>query len=64
MINFITKFFGMTPNDNAIKTGSFSAFFTKTGSAEKKKVIRQVVKKANEDQKELVKRYDRKFSRV
>jgi hypothetical protein len=53
--------FGYTPNNKAEKTTGFSEFFTNTGSAEKKKIIEQAVKKANNDQKELIEKYDRKF---
>jgi hypothetical protein len=61
MMRLIYKMFGYTPNDKVEKTAGFSEFFTNTGSAEKKKIIEQAVKKANDDQKELIEKYDRKF---
>ena len=61
MMRLICKLFGYTPNNKAEKTTGFSEFFTNAGSAEKKKIIEQAVKKANNDQKELIEKYDRKF---
>jgi len=61
MMRLIYKMFGYTPNNKAEKTNGFSEFFTNAGSAEKKKIIEQAVKKANIDQKDLIERYDRKF---
>jgi hypothetical protein len=46
------------------KTNGFSDFFTHTGSADKKRIIKQVVKKANKDQKDLVEKYEREYSKV
>ena len=60
MKRLINKIFGLAP-ENTNKIGTFSEFFTKAGSAEKKKIIEQAVKKANSDQKDLIKRYERKF---
>ena len=40
----------------------FSAFFTDAASTEKKRIIKRAIKKANDDQKDLVSRYDRKYA--
>ena len=40
----------------------FSDFFINAKSGEKKKLLKEVIRKANEDQKNLVSRYDRMFS--
>lgn len=60
MKRLINKIFGFR-TENTKETGTFSGFFTNAGSAEKKKIIEQAVKKANIDQKDLIERYDRKF---
>ncbi len=39
-------------------TTEFSRFFHTSSSEEKKKLFREVLRKANEDQRELVKKYD------
>ena len=39
-------------------TTDFSAFFHNASSAEKKKLLESVVREANKDQRDLVKRYD------
>lgn len=39
-------------------TTDFSAFFHSASSAEKKKLLKSVVREANKDQRNLVKRYD------
>jgi hypothetical protein len=62
MMNILYKIFGHTDETETPK--GFSEFFTKTDSAKKKKIIKQVVRKANEDQKELIERYNKEFSRV
>lgn len=63
MKNSISKFFGF-PTNGTEGANSFSGFFTKTGSAGKKKIIRSAIKKANEDQRQLVAKYDREYRRV
>ena len=42
---------------NAKDHNDFSDFFIKANSKEKAKVIRQVLREANEEQRELVKKY-------
>lgn len=46
------------------ETKGISEFFANAKSAEKKKIIEQAAKKANQDQKDLIERYDRKYSRA
>ena len=40
-------------------TTDFSVFFHDASSAEKKKVLEQVVREANKDQRDLVEKYNR-----
>ena len=44
-----------------VKPIGFSEFFTNTKSRDKKKIIKEVVKKSNKDQSDLIKRYDQKY---
>lgn len=60
MKNFFLKLFGVKQSKNK----GFSYFFTNASSAEKKKVIERVTKQANEDQKNLVEKFNRKYSRI
>ncbi|HLD63374.1 MAG TPA: hypothetical protein VI913_00585 [Candidatus Peribacteraceae bacterium] len=39
----------------------FSEFFVSASTKEKEKLLRQVIKDANKDQRELIKRYDKAF---
>ncbi len=56
MIHKIKTFLGFK---REIKpTTDFSAFFHNASSAEKKKLLGAVVREANKDQRDLVKRYD------
>jgi TRAP-type C4-dicarboxylate transport system substrate-binding protein len=41
-----------------------SEFFTNANSRDKKRIIEQAARKANQDQKDLVERYDRKYSQA
>ena len=42
------------------KGGDFSAFFNSASSREKKRLFKEVIKKANEDQRALVEGYKRR----
>ncbi len=64
MINLINKIFKQEPSKAETSVRGFSDFFTNTNSAEKKKIIGMVVRRANEDQKELVRKYNREFSKI
>ncbi len=56
MIKEITHFLGL----NSVKkpTTDFSAFFYDASSSEKKKLLKIVIREANNDQKDLVKKYN------
>lgn len=41
-----------------VPTTDFSAFFHSASSARKKKLLESIVREANKDQRDLVKRYD------
>ena len=56
MIKKIKHFLGI--KDEKRPTTDFSAFFHNASSAEKKKLLEQVVREANKDQRDLVNRYD------
>jgi len=56
MITKIKHFFGFGKSKKP--TTDFSAFFRSASSEEKKKVLIDVVRKANKDQRDLVERYD------
>lgn len=56
MITFIKNLF-MRRDSKGKESNDFSDFFVHAKSKEKAKVIRQVLREANEEQKELVKRY-------
>ena len=49
-------------NKKSVKSsGSFSDFFTESSSKEKKRIIKETVRNANEDQKNLVSRHKKVF---
>lgn len=50
-------FFKSTKKENR---NDFSDFFTNTNSETKAKVIRKVLREANQEQRELVKRYEQR----
>jgi hypothetical protein len=56
MIQAIKRFF-KNPKEKAVPTTEFSAFFTNASSGEKKKFFKEVVRKANQDQRDLMKKY-------
>ncbi|OGM93436.1 hypothetical protein A2333_01975 [Candidatus Wolfebacteria bacterium RIFOXYB2_FULL_49_7] len=45
---------------NSAPETDFSRFFYTASSGEKKKVMKQVIREANKDQKDMIKRYERK----
>ena len=55
MNKIISKFFGL----GSKRTSGFSSFFRDSSSAEKKKVIKKVIREANKDQRELIERASR-----
>ena len=57
MIRKIKEFFGCEDAKKPIT--DFSAFFHNASSAEKKKLLTEVVREANQDQKDLLERYER-----
>ena len=57
MIKTIKKFMGLSKDKKP--TTDFSVFFHDASSAEKKKVLEQVVREANKDQRDLVEKYNR-----
>lgn len=56
MIRKIKTFLGFKREKEP--TTDFSTFFHSASSAEKKKLLESVVREANKDQRDLVKRYD------
>ena len=46
---------------NAKPSSAFSNFFMESPSSEKRKVFKQVIRAANEDQKALIERYKRLY---
>lgn len=56
MMRQIKKFLGFKREKEP--TTDFSAFFHNASSAEKKKLLRSVVREANKDQRDLVERYN------
>jgi hypothetical protein len=57
MIQKIKKFIGLSKGKKP--TTDFSAFFHNATSSEKKKLLEQVVREANKDQRDLVEKYNR-----
>lgn len=55
-------FFGFRPQKQA--ENDFSAFFHASKSGEKKKVLKQAIRGANKDQKELVEKYEKLFAKT
>ena len=64
MIDLIYKFFKKETSKTKDKPRALSDFFTNTKSVEKKRIIGLAVRRANADQKELVKKYNREFSKI
>jgi HJR/Mrr/RecB family endonuclease len=61
MMNFLKKL-GFTSKDTR-KSSDFSDFFT-SSAGEKKKVITQVLREANEEQRKMVGLYQKKLTKV
>ncbi len=59
MIKRIIAFFGFT--ETAKSQSDFSLFFHDASSAEKKKLLLEVVKEANKDQQKLINKYNQTF---
>jgi hypothetical protein len=57
MIQRIKQFFRFS-QAKAQPTTEFSAFFTNASSGEKKKFFKEIVRKANQDQRDLMKKYE------
>ena len=55
MMHAIKGFFGISKPK---PTTEFSVFFNSASSEEKKKLFKEVLRKANDDQRELVRKYD------
>lgn len=60
MITRILHMFGRDTKPSS----DFSAFFVDSKARDKKKLIKEVVKKANEDQKKLVNRVEREYAKA
>lgn len=58
MINFFRRLFGRGAKT---ETNEFYRFVTDASSGEKKKILKQVIRQADEDQLNLVKRYEQRF---
>jgi len=58
MTDFILKILGFS-KDQPEKKDDFSYFFFDAKSGEKRKIIRQVLREATEEQKTLMQRYQR-----
>lgn len=56
----LKKIFGRA---EASKAG-FSSFFRNASEQEKKKLIKEVVREANADQRKILEKYDRQFSKA
>lgn len=56
MIKKITTLFSKKTNQQS--TTDFSVFFHSTSSADKKKLLKAVIREANQDQRDIVKKYD------
>lgn len=57
MIQKIKNFIGFSKEKKP--TTDFSGFFHDASSAEKKKLLEQVVREANKDQRDLIEKYNR-----
>ena len=56
MINKIKQFLGLSKP--AKQTTDFSDFFYNTPKEEKRRILESVVREANKDQREMMKKYD------
>ena len=62
MIRKIKSFLGY--KDTKKPVTDFSAFFHNASSAEKKKLLTEVVREANRDQRELIERYHQRVTKT
>lgn len=62
MKNFLKDFLGRFGHSNSKNTSDFSDFFTKP-AAYKAKVIREVLREANEEQRKIVEEYRQTVTR-
>lgn len=60
MINRIRRFLGMRTAEGS---NDFYQFVNDASSSEKVKILRQVIRKADEDQQNLVKRYEQRYGK-
>ncbi|MEK7570481.1 MAG: hypothetical protein AAB515_03540 [Patescibacteria group bacterium] len=58
-MDFFRKLLGKSKPEN-----DFSDFFRNASSAEKKKLFKRVIRKASEDQRALIKKYDQLNSKT
>jgi hypothetical protein len=58
MMTCIKHFFAKDQNSKAEKS-DFSAFFHDASSAEKMRVMKKVIRKANEDQRKVIEKYEK-----
>ena len=61
MITMLLRLFGR--RDKRRKPNDFHRFVTEAASGEHVKALRQIVRKADEDQLDLVKRYEQRFAK-
>jgi hypothetical protein len=62
MISKIKSFLGYTNAKKPIT--DFSEFFHNASSADKKRLLTEVVREANKDQRELIERYNRRVTKT
>ncbi|MBP6033998.1 MAG: hypothetical protein KA537_00805 [Candidatus Moranbacteria bacterium] len=62
MTEFIKRFFGFKSSKE--KKSDFSAFFHDASAEEQKEVLMRVIKKANEDQRKVIEKYDKQMTHV
>lgn len=60
MTNFLKRIFGLQPAKK--RKSDFSAFFHDASADEQRDVLMRVIKKANEDQRKVVAKYDEQLS--
>lgn len=62
MTEFLKRIFGFKPAQK--QKSDFSAFFYDASEQEQKEVLMRVIKKANEDQRKIIQKYDEQLSRA
>lgn len=60
MTDFIKRIFGFKPAQK--RKSDFSAFFYDASPQEQEDVLMRVIKKANEDQRKVIAKYDKQVS--